>query len=314
MRNGPLKDGELGSPSPQSRRSFLPYAVLVLVWGLVWPASKLALSHCPPVLFAGLRVFLSGVALLPWIIAKWDRETLWVNGLLAFLNVFFFFGLQNLALIHLDAGLLSLLVYIQPVATAVLSRVWLRETFNPTKVIGIGLGFLGVAWISVGQLSHHPIGGLAVLWGLLAGISWALGTVFYKRFRTRPRPLMDTGLQLFAGGLFLLLAGSLQEHWGHVQWSAPFLAELIFAALPGTALAWVIWANLLKSGQASRVASWTFLVPLISTILSIVWLGERLSLGVALGGASILLGVYLVNGATFSGGGSHAENTGSRAP
>lgn len=307
MRN--RTDGELVSPSPRSRNAFGLYAVLVMVWGLVWPASKLALVHCPPVLFAGLRVFVSGVALLPWAIAKWDRETLWVNGLLVFLNVFFFFGLQNLALIHLGAGLLSLLVYIQPVATAVLSRVWLQEAFNPAKVIGIGLGFLGVAWISVGPLAHQRVGGLAVLWGLLAGISWAAGTVFYKRYRTRPRPLTDMGIQLFVGGLLLLMAGSLQEHWSHIQWGGPFLAELLFAALPGTALAWVIWAHLLQTAQASRVASWTFLVPLISTVLSIGWLHERLSLGVALGGALVLLGVYLVNGPTFSGGGTHAQNT-----
>lgn len=274
----------------------LLYIVLIVVWGVVWPLSKVALDACPPVLFAGLRVLLSGIVLLPFAVRHLTREALRVNLVLALLNVFLFYGLQNLALQHAPAGLVSILVYIQPVVTVLLARLWLNEGLNAIKLAGVVLGFVGVGLISLDQVRGHHADALGALLALMAGLSWALGTVVYKKYRTRPHPIQDMGIQLMVGGVLLLGLGSLTERWALIAWSGPFLGELAFVGLLGTALAWIIWSRLLHSADASRVATWTFLVPILATILSVLWLKETLTATVWVGGAFVMLGLYGVNG------------------
>ncbi len=282
-------------------RVIVLYVILVVVWGLVWPTSKLALQSCPPVLFAGLRVLISGVVLLPWAIKGFGKNGLRVNLILSLLNIFLFYGLQNIALQRLPAGLLAIVVYIQPVVTAVVARVWLREPLNPIKAVGIAMGFVGVGVISAVQLHGHQTSGWYILLGLAAGFSWAFGTVVYKRYRVDPQPLHDVGVQLTVGGALLVGLGSVTERWSQIHWSGAFWGELLFVALVGTSLAWAIWSQLLKTGEASQVAAWTFLVPVISTIIAVLWMGEVVTLGLWLGGAGVILGLYLVNGVRRKG-------------
>ncbi len=278
------------------RKNSVLYVVLIVVWGVVWPLSKVALDACPPVLFAGLRVLLSGIVLLPFTLRHLTREALRVNLVLAILNVFLFYGLQNLALQHAPAGLVSILVYIQPVVTVVLARFWLQEGITAVKLAGVMLGFIGVGLISIDQVRGHHTGGLDAFFALMAGLSWALGTVVYKKYRTTPHPIQDMGIQLMVGGVLLLGLGSVTEPWTKIRWSGPFLGELAFVGLLGTALAWIIWSRLLHSGDASRVAAWTFLVPILATVLSVLWLKETLTMTVWVGGACVMLGLYGVNG------------------
>ncbi|NMP23718.1 DMT family transporter [Sulfobacillus harzensis] len=310
MANTQHRDGNvlsrpafLGGLRSPNARSTLRYGFLIVVWGVVWPLSKIALASCPPVLFAGLRVMIGGIVLLPWAIRGLDRESVGVNLILALLNVFFFYGLQNIALQYEPAGLISILVYIQPVVTAVLARLWLKEWLTPVKLVGIILGFLGVAFISAGQLDVREVGGLAVAAGLAAGFSWGLGTVVYKKFRRHPRPVHDVGIQFAVGGVLLLGLGSVTEHWGTVHWSGVFVADLLCVGLLGTALAWIIWSGLVQAGEASRVAAWSFLVPVLATVLSVWWMGEPLTTGLVAGGVSVMVGLYLINGVKRVAGG-----------
>ena len=296
------RDGRYSRPSvftghlSPSTQTALLYGLLVVVWGLVWPLSKIALASCPPVLFAGLRVIISGLVLLPWTMKGLTRESLRVNVILSLLNVFLFYGLQNLALQQEPAGLVSILVYVQPVVTALLARVWLREWLTPVKLAGVILGFLGVAFISFDQIDLPHAGSLATGIGLAAGFSWALGTVVYKKFRIHPRPVQDIGIQFSIGGVLLIGFGTVTEHWTQVHWSAVFLADLLFVGLVGTAWAWIIWSRLVQASEASRVAAWTFLVPVLATVLSVWWLGESFTRGLAVGGMCVIMGLYLVNG------------------
>lgn len=303
MADDLARDGRSSRPawlgrSPGLKAAVL-YGFLVVVWGVVWPLSKIALTSCPPVFFAGLRVIISGLVLLPWGIRGLSRESLGVNFVLSLLNVAFFYGLQNLALQHAPAGLISILVYVQPVATAVLARLWLKEALTPTKMAGVMLGFLGVAFISLGQIHFSHTGGTAAFMGLAAGFSWALGTVVYKKFRRHPRPVQDISIQFTVGGVILMGMGGATEPWGSIHWSLAFLSVLLFVGLIGTAWAWVVWSGLVQAGEIARVAAWTFLVPVLATVLSIWWLGEPLTLGLGLGGLSVIVGLYLVNGVNY---------------
>ncbi len=288
------------STRPAWRSPGMMYAVLVVMWGLVWPAAKIALQDCPPLLFAGLRILLSGLALLPWTVRHLHRSQVLVNMVLSIFNVALFFGLQTVALQRLAPGLVSILVYVQPVVTALLARWWLHEQLSILKVVGVIVGFAGVGVISSTQLHAARVGLWGMVLGLLAGVAWAVGTVAYKRYQAGSNPVQDMGIQLTTGGVLLVLAGTLHESWGAIHWSGGFVAALLFTALLGTSLAWVLWSALLQTGEASRVATWTFSVPVLATLLSVLWLGERLSSRLWYGGLLVMSAIYLVNTRRFS--------------
>jgi len=284
--------------SPSAWTIWAPFVGLVIIWSLAWPVSKLALSYAPPLLFAGLRVFGSGLVLMgvmALILHKRPTRRQWrLNALLSLLNVSLFYGVQNIALAHLPAGLLSILVYTQPIFTALLARWWLAESLTATKMIGIGLGFGGVLAISLqGFTGTTAVTSIGL--GILSGLSWALGTVFYKRYSVPPDPLLDMSIELTLGGAVLLIWGSLAERWSQIHWTLDFGVSWGYTAIFGTAIAWVLWAHLLRQGDASRVASWTFLVPVLSTALSVMGMGEHDSLWLWLGGLLVVCGTILVN-------------------
>ncbi|MCY0899695.1 MAG: DMT family transporter [Firmicutes bacterium] len=273
-------------------------AILVLSWGLVWPASKIALHYSPPMMFAALRVVTSGLLLLAWIRVRPSPHVastpLRVNLLLSFFNVSLFYGLQMLALRQLSAGLLSILVYIQPILSAVLARFWLNESLRLAQLAGFALGFSGIVAVSVSGLATHAPW-LSILVGLGAGVSWSLGTILYKKYARSGNPIRDVAIQLVTGGTVLSVLAIGSESLAAIHWVAPFWGSWLFSSVIGTALAWVLWARLLQGGTVSGVTVWTFLVPVVSTVISVLWMGEPNSLGLWVGALGVMAGTYLVN-------------------
>lgn len=285
----------------------LQFAVLIIVWGFTWPISKIALENSPPILFAALRIFLSGLILFMWQglrTHKWLGTHVWLNVMLSVFNCSLFYALQTVALSHLSAGLLSILVYTQPIFTVIMARLWLNEGLSVPKIVGVFLGFLGVIAISMQGLVNVTQG-ISVIWGLGAGLSWATGTVAYKKYSLGTDPAHDMAIQLTIGGVTLLVLGSIMEPWAWVHWTKSFIVSWLFTATLGTSLAWWLWAKLLKVGEASRVATWTFLVPVLATVLSVFWLHERATVWLVLGGGAVLISTYLVNRRSFSAGVAH---------
>ena len=103
------------------------------------------------------------------------------------------------------------------------------------------------------------------------------------------------GTQLTIGGMTLMALDSFMEPWTSVS----FIVSWLFTALLGTSLAWGLWAKLLKVGEASPVAAWTFLVPVLATLGSVFWLHERTTIWLVPGDGFVLISIYLVNRRTY---------------
>lgn len=281
------------------RYTVLAFVVLVAVWGSSFPAIKVGLEHAPPVLFAGIRTLIGGgcvaVAALMWgIRPRLGRGAVGVVAVSALLNVVLFMGLQTLAVMYLPSGSAAVLIYLQPILTGFLAWVFLGEGLGPRKLVGLVLGFSGVVAVSSGSLSGGlPVVGVAT--GVLAALSWALGTVYFKRVQGRGSMLWLVAAMFLVGGAILTLAGLLVEPWSAVSWTGEFVASLLYVSVAGVGVAWVLWLGLVSAGEASRVAAYIFVVPLVSVALGALFLGEDLSLSLLLGAALIVCGIYLVN-------------------
>ncbi len=169
-------------------RTALLLAFLVIMWGVNWPLSKAALAYSPPLLFAGIRTLIGGLLLVIVALPRFHKlrlkETWPIYLVSALLNITLFYGLQTIGLNYLPAGLFSAIVFFQPVLMGVFSWLWLGESMFVLKVIGLILGFAGVAVISAAGFGGH-ISVIGVLLALGSAISWALGTVYEKNRQPR---------------------------------------------------------------------------------------------------------------------------------
>ncbi|UUZ81789.1 DMT family transporter [Paenibacillus sp. P26] len=271
---------------------------LVTIWGINWPLSKFALKFTPPVLFSGIRTLLGGMILLvrggAEVQAAEFSQDVGIYLLSALFNVVLYYGLQTIGLNFLPSGLFSAIVFLQPVLVGIFSWMWLGEPMFGLKIAGLILGFTGVGIISTGGLAGH-ISLEGILLALGSALSWALGTVYVKKNSASVDPIWLVTFQLIAGGLFMTILGSGVESWSAIAWKPVFILCLLFISLFVIALGWLAFYKLIGSGEASRVASYTFLIPIVAILTGDLFLHEPLTLTLLAGLVMILVSIYFVN-------------------
>ncbi|MBA4542852.1 DMT family transporter [Thermoactinomyces sp. CICC 10521] len=273
-------------------------AFLVIVWGLCWPIYKMTLQYTPPILFAGMRTLLGGIGLSILALSRYRQiqfRTHWKVYLVsALFNAVLFYGIQTVGLKYLPSGLFSVIVYLQPVLVGFLAWYWLRESLNLFKVTGLILGVIGVGVVSWDGMAGH-LSATGIILALITAISWAIGTVYMKKEGTNVDTLWLVSLQCVIGGAVMTVAGLAVEDAGQIVWNLPYVSGLLFGAFLGIAAAWVVYFKLVRTGEASRIASYTFFVPLLSVWFGAIFLKEPLSFHLALGLLFIILSILLVN-------------------
>jgi drug/metabolite transporter (DMT)-like permease len=279
----------------------LAFVMLVLFWGSAFAVVKVGLEHSPPVLFAGLRCLVGGLAMvlaaLLWGGSPNLRRDWPVLLLLALFNVVLFIGLQTFAIMYLPSGSAAVLIYLQPILVGLLAWPILGERLTVAKVCGLLLGFAGIVAVSAGGFSgtENALSPLGVVLGASSALCWALGTVFFKRYEARVSSLWAVALPFLGGGVILTALGLYVEPWSKVEWNTIFVTSLLYSGLVGTSLAWVIWFALVRAGEASRVASYIFVVPLTAVLIGVIFLDEPLGYTLLIGAAFVVSGIYLVN-------------------
>ena len=276
----------------------LAFASLVLFWGSAFSVVKVGLEFSPPMIFAGLRTLVGGLAILlvasvwggsPHLMRDWP-----IFLLLAAFNVIFFFGFQTLAILHLPSGTAAVLEYLQPMLVGLLAWMILGESLSLAKIVGLILGFSGIVAVSVGSLFGN-ISAAGVAFGAGSALSWALGTVFFKRYEARISTMWAVAIPFVIGGMVLTLVGLAIESFSDVSPTATLFASLSYVSLVEIALAWLIWFGLIRAGEVSRVAVYVFFVPLVSIVIGAIFLDERLTTSLLIGTFLIVSGIYTVN-------------------
>lgn len=271
---------------------------LILIWGVNWPLSKLALTYAPPILFSGVRTIVGGLLLLIVALPRYKklrlRETWYIYLISSVVNIILYYGLQTVGLTYLPSGLFSAIVFLQPVLVGVFAWMWLSEPMFGLKLFGLFVGFAGVGVISIGGLSAH-ISFVGILLALGSALSWALGTIYVKKIGALVDPIWLVTMQLIIGGLFMSGLGTEVESWSSIVWSPTFVACLLFISIFVIALGWLVFYKLIGSGEASKVAAYTFLIPVVAIVTGILFLDEPFTLSLLGGLLLIILSILCVN-------------------
>lgn len=201
------------------------------------------------------------------------------------------------AAIHLGigAGLSSLIVGIQPVLTVILASMWLSESLSMQKIVGVAMGFVGVALVSLergGTDGAMPLGGIVFCFAALLGITF--GTLYQKRFCQSIDSHTNMIVQYIAASLFLLPIVLFQDA-GSIDWTPKLVVVmlwLVFVLSIGTIFL-LMW--LIKVGEAGRVSTLFFLVPPVVAFEAWILFDEPLTPLVILGTLLTIIGVAIVS-------------------
>lgn len=197
----------------------------------------------------------------------------------------------------IGAGLSSLIVGIQPVLTVVLAALWLSEKLTWSKVIGIALGFIGVAMVTAewGQTEGIiTIKGIGFCVAALIGIT--IGTLYQKRFCQSLDLHFNMMAQYVASVLFLTPFALAWESYS-ISWTPQLIFVLFWLVFVLSIGAVFLLMWLIKVGEAGRVSTLFFLVPPVVAIEAWFLFGEPLTMNIILGTVLSIAGVAIVSGA-----------------
>ncbi|WP_172597845.1 DMT family transporter [Ureibacillus thermosphaericus] len=278
--------------------SYLLLALLIIIWGVSWPIYKHGVNFMPPLLFSGIRSFIAGIILLT---LAWKMRHLlkfkehWKFYVIsAILNNILYLGLQTVGMVYLPGGLFSVLVYFQPVILGILSWWLLNEDMTVTKIFGLVLGFIGIVLVSIDGLIIH-LSAIGVALALATALAWASGVVFVKKLKSRVDFYWMVVMQLILGGGSLLVLGYFLENINAIVWNIDLISTIIWGGTAGMAAGQVIYFKLMNEGEASKVGSYTFLVPIISVVVSAIFLNEAITKNLFIGMILVGSSIYLVN-------------------
>jgi drug/metabolite transporter (DMT)-like permease len=275
---------EPATPAASSSQDWLTRlspGIFLLLWSAGFPITKLGLQYASPVTFLAIRFALSfGVLLAFFVVLKpaLPRSAqAWGHLLVVgFLIQVMYFGLSYVALkAGVSAGVLALIVSLQPILVGLLAPKLVGERIGKRQWLGLILGLLGATGV-IGTRSHMEVESASALLlavGALLGITAAM--LYEKRFGVAQHPVTANLVQYGVGlACFAPLAFFFED--AHVQWSATFVASMAYLVIGNSLIAVSLLLAMTRAGQVSRVASLFFFVPPAAAVLSYLMLGEAM--------------------------------------
>jgi len=204
---------------------------------------------------------------------------------------------------YLASGLAALLVAVVPLYVVVIERlVPGGERLRPQGSFGIFLGLLALGallWPSIrAAFSSAHLGVsmqlLAAGVVLLGALSWASGSVLFRRLRLPVDPLVAAGWEMLAAGLCDLVLASLTRQWPHAVWNTKSVGAIGYLVMFGSLLGFSCYIWLIHHVPVAKVATYAFVNPLVAVILGAVVLGEHLQRSEYVGMVMIICAVALV--------------------
>jgi len=267
--------------------------LLVLLWGLSWPITKIALSQVDPWTMRAVGLNIGGIGLL--VIAHFqgyspfaERAEVKYLFLVALFNVTLWSIAAAYGLSQVASGRAIIIAYTMPIWSSVLSVVVLRESFDLRRLLGLTLAVAGLAVLVTPawkNLEGAPVGvGLLIF----ASLSWAIGTVAYKAVPWRSPAIVLAGWQLILGAIPITIGMMLIGNPAVLATvSLRTAAALAFVFVVPMFLCFYMWFKVVELLPVGILTIGVTAVPIIGVLAGALILQERV--GPAEGVALLLI-------------------------
>ena len=281
----------------------LAFFSIYIIWGSTYLLNKISVSQLPPFFLASVRFLIASIII--FIIAKSlgislsiSKKQLLNSTIAGFLFLTLGNGLAVLALKYLDSGFAALEISAQPLVILIMMRVFQGKRIKLMSYIGVILGFIGIfLLVSQKEIINKEGQILGMILIFVCMLSWAYASIFVGKADLPKNPFVNTGYQMLTGGIMLgVISLVLNESWSlpstwqlEVQWS--MIGLIVF----GSIIAFTSFNYLLKEVSPEKVATSTYVNPIIALILGWWVLNEHISLQSIIAAVVLLTGVYFIN-------------------
>ncbi|WP_081494881.1 DMT family transporter [Bradyrhizobium liaoningense] len=277
-------------------------AVLSILWGGSFFFNGAALRELPPLTLVFLRVALGAAILLPLLRVQGIGFPIGATGWKPFvaiglLNNAIPFSLIVIGQTFIPSGLASILNATTPLFAVIVMATAGEETLQMRRVAGVALGIVGVVVLrgwGAETMSGHGLGILLCLGGAL---SYGFAALAARRLLKDSPPLGTATFQLMASTVMMaIIAGALEQPWRLPMPSVTtWLAVLGLAGL-STALAYIVFFQILRRSGATNVMLVTLLIPVTAILLGWLVLGEPISMREIAGAIVIGSALLVIDG------------------
>jgi drug/metabolite transporter (DMT)-like permease len=290
---------------PSTVRLVLAWAAVYLIWGSTYLGIRFAIESIPPFLMAGSRHLLAGLLLFAWSRlrqrAPRPAPQDWVRAAgLGVLMLVTANGATTWAEQLVPSGLTALIVCTSALWLVLLNWLWLGAGRPGGRtVVGLVAGFGGVALLVIpGNFAgseHVNLVGAVVLTG--AALSWSVGSIYAIKL-ARPRyPTLFVSQQMIVAGVVLLVMAALTGEFHGFSLSAisgTSAGAYLYLAVFGSLISYSAYFWLIRHTTPDRLATISYVNPLVAVILGWALAGESMSLRILLAAAVILFAVSLI--------------------
>lgn len=287
--------------SPNNLAFRMTPVFFVWLWSTGFIGAKYGLPYAEPFMLLFCRMVITLVCLglmAYWFKSKWpplhSAFHMAISGLL--IHGFYLGGVFYAIDGDMPAGLVSLIVGLQPLVTAIVAIIVLKERVVTCQWLGLLLGLLGLGLVlfeklgGVGQLPEFSL--LTLGWAFAALIGISLGTVYQKRFGDAIELIPGTFIQYCAAAIFFGLGTFLFESQ-KVELNIQLMLAMGWLVLGLSIGAILLLMQLINRGAASEVASLFYLVPPVTAFEAYILFDERFELLALCGGLMSVIGVAL---------------------
>jgi drug/metabolite transporter (DMT)-like permease len=261
-------------------RDWVLLGMLSMLWGGSFFFNGLALKELPPLTLVLVRVVLAALILLPVLLLNRISFPQGFSGWKPYVAVAFFNNVLPFSLIvigqtYIASGLASILNATTPLFTILVMSAAREEALSFRRLAGVVTGLVGVIILRSGADLQPSGSGIGVLLCLAAALSYGISALIARRQLAKSPPLATATFQLVASSVMMtIVAGSFDRPWTLAMPGASTWFALISLAGLSTALAYIVFFQILRRSGATNVMLVTLLIPLTAILLGSLVLGE----------------------------------------
>jgi drug/metabolite transporter (DMT)-like permease len=281
----------------------LAFFSIYVIWGSTYLLNKIAVTELPPLMLASIRFLIASV--LIFIIARILGYSLKITkaqfkncAIVGFLFLTFGNGGVVWALKYVDSGFAALEISAQPLVILLMMRFFEGKKILPMSMVGVLLGIIGIyLLVSQKELIGQEGSALGMIMIFVCMLSWSYGSLFVSKADLPSNFFINTGYQMITGGSMLLIASLVfGETWTlPSQWSQPVQISMILLVLFGSIVAFTSFNYLLRVVSPEKVATSTYVNPVIAMLLGWYLLNEQITAQSIIAAVVLLTGVYFIN-------------------
>ncbi|MBK6365885.1 MAG: DMT family transporter [Polaromonas sp.] len=278
---------------------YVEFILLAAIWGSSFLFTRIAAVEFGVMPTAFLRVLLAALFLMPFLLwsGHWPAFKKRAGPIMfvGMLNSGIPFALYAYAVMSITTGLSAILNATVPLFGAIVAWLWLKDKPTNSRIMGLVIGFIGVALLAGDQASFKPGGsGWAILACLVATTCYAISASYTRKYLMGVPPMATSTGSMIGAALGLSVPALLS--WPSSVPSLQAWGSVLFVAILCTGVAYVLYFRLIEAAGPSKTLTVTFMIPVFAIVYGVLFLGEELTLWMIVCACVIICGTALATG------------------